>query len=79
MNKIIAAALLCICLAGLGACTVSGMEPPSGQGELVASDGFINFYSVQDRETGVWYIYNGNTITPRYNADGTLYVTEYSE
>ena len=36
----------------------------------------IFVYSFRDEETGVWYISNGDGITPRLNADGNLYVTE---
>lgn len=36
----------------------------------------IFVYSFRDEETGVWYISNGDGVTPRLNADGSLYVTE---
>lgn len=30
----------------------------------------------QDVETGVWYVSTSEGVTPRLNADGTLYVSE---
>ena len=35
----------------------------------------ILVYSFRDEETGVWYIATNNGVTPRLNADGSLYVT----
>lgn len=32
-------------------------------------------YSFRDEETGVWYIATDGGVTPRLNADGSLYVT----
>ena len=32
-------------------------------------------YSFRDEATGVWYIATNNGVTPRVNADGSLYVT----
>ena len=32
-------------------------------------------YSFRDEETGVWYISSEGGVTPRLNADGSLYVT----
>lgn len=31
-------------------------------------------YSFKDEETGVWYVSTGEGVTPRLNADGSLYV-----
>lgn len=33
-------------------------------------------YTFKDEETGVWYIATSKGVTPRLNADGTLYVSE---
>ena len=33
-------------------------------------------YTFRDKETGVWYISTAKGITPRLNADGTLYVSD---
>ena len=30
-------------------------------------------YSFKDEETGVWYVSTGEGVTPRLNADGSLY------
>lgn len=35
----------------------------------------ILVYSFRDEETGVWYIATNNGVTPRLNANGSLYVT----
>ena len=32
-------------------------------------------YSFRNEETGVWYIATNNGVTPRLNANGSLYVT----
>jgi hypothetical protein len=41
----------------------------------------INFgskfvYTFKDEETGVWYISTPEGVTPRFNSDGTLYVSD---
>lgn len=35
----------------------------------------ILVYSFRNEETGVWYMATNNGVTPRLNADGSLYVT----
>lgn len=40
---------------------------------IVSGDTLV--YSFRDEETGVWYIATNNGVTPRLNADGSLYVT----
>ena len=48
---------------------------------LVKYDMFLNsgsrfVYTFQDPETKVWYISTSKGVTPRLNADGSLYVKE---
>lgn len=73
MKRKLIATFLIITLLILGGCSDS----------LVQSIDSISNYSINvyvDEETGVNYIWvhtldGGATITPRYNADGTLYVS----
>lgn len=41
---------------------------------VLINDGSIFVYTFRDPTTGVWYISCANSVTPRLNADGTLYV-----
>lgn len=43
--------------------------------QLMLNNGSAFVYSFRDEETGVWYIVTDNGVTPRLNADGSLYVT----
>ena len=73
MKRKLIATFLIIALLMLGGCAES----------MVHSTDSIGNYSINvyvDEETGVNYIWihtmnGGATITPRYNADGTLYVS----
>lgn len=45
--------------------------------ELLTRVNGKSIYTFEDLETGVWYLYSNDTgITPRLNADGTLYEEE---
>lgn len=73
MKRKLILTFLIIALLMLGGCTES----------MVYSTDIIGDYAINvyvDEETGVNYIWihtpnSGTTITPRYNADGTLYVS----
>lgn len=41
---------------------------------ILLNSGSCFVYAFRDEETGVWYISTSEGITPRLNADGTLYV-----
>lgn len=41
---------------------------------ILLNSGSCFVYTFRDNETGVWYISTARGITPRLNADGTLYV-----
>ena len=43
---------------------------------MLLNDGSCFVYVFEDEETGVWYISTSEGVTPRLNADGTLYVSE---
>lgn len=81
-KKIIALAALILALCGCGTASAAGGQSVQGgfSMEMVAFDGDFDVY--QDRETGVQYIVYREwknayatfcAMTPRYNADGTLY------
>ena len=77
-KKIVAVAALFLALCGCGASAAAGEQDSwdnEFQMEWVADEGSFEVY--QDQETGVQYIvfWSGYKfgITPRYNADGSLY------
>ena len=43
---------------------------------ILLNSGSCFVYTFEDAETGVWYISTSEGITPRLNADGTLYVSD---
>ena len=43
---------------------------------ILLNEGSCFVYTFKDEETGVWYIATSKGVTPRINADGTLYVSE---
>ena len=43
---------------------------------FLLNSGSCFVYTFKDEETGVWYISTSEGVTPRLNADGTLYVSE---
>lgn len=43
---------------------------------LLLNSGSCFVYTFKDEETGVWYISTAEGVTPRLNADGTLYVSD---
>lgn len=76
-KKMIALAALILALCGCGTSAAASEDNVQSSFSLdwIDSKGMFDLY--QDRETGVQYIvYNHATrygITPRYNADGSLY------
>ena len=87
MKKLLVSMALIVAFA-LGACSDAGVQANAEEETVevvsftrVSHDLFLgNTYIVVDNETGVNYIVvggsNGVSITPRFNADGTLYVSE---
>lgn len=43
---------------------------------ILLNSGSCFVYTFKDEDTGVWYISTSRGVTPRLNADGTLYVSE---
>ena len=44
--------------------------------QILLNVGSCFVYSFRDEETGVWYVATRGGVTPRLNADGSLYVDE---
>lgn len=70
-------ATILICF-GLTGCVNGDMEVAETPAKyiMLLSDGSCFVYTFEDGETGVWYIATSKGVTPRLNADGTLYVSE---
>lgn len=86
MKKLLVSIALIVAFA-LGACSDAGVQANAEEETVDAfsfartsNSGFYGItYTVVDNETGVNYIVvggNGVSIAPRFNADGTLYVSE---
>lgn len=44
--------------------------------KILLNSGSMFVYTFCDEETGVWYISSSKGVTPRLNADGSLYVSD---
>lgn len=69
--------ILAICF-GLTGCVEGERIENSDKIEysILLNEGSCFVYTFKDEETGVWYIATSKGVTPRLNADGTLYVSE---
>ena len=69
--------ILAICF-GLTGCVEGERIENSDKTEysILLNEGSCFVYTFKDEETGVWYIATSKSVTPRLNADGTLYVSE---
>ena len=76
MKRIALVVLICTMFSLLSGCTGKSMEHGNAQFQIIANSGSIFVYTIQDEETGVWYICNTGGVSPRYNPDGTLYVSD---
>lgn len=76
MKRIVGLLLMSLMLIGLCGCTGSSLEAGNAKFQIIANSGSVFAYVIQDEATGVWYICTPNGVSPRYNADGTLYVTD---
>lgn len=81
MKKIVSVILVLAILM----CLLCGCAPVPGELKEDANDtkyqillnsGSCFVYVFEDNETGVWYVSTSEGVTPRLNADGSLYVTE---
>lgn len=79
--RIISVLVSMLLVLGMVGCSVQDTSASSEQNSIVYHDvgtiGLTVISTFQDDKTGVWYYISirGNTasISPRYNADGTLY------
>ena len=82
MKRIIALCAAILFTTGLTGCTWNSSEPESGKDYSFVSTimGAAHTIDYKDPATGVHYLIytsaDGCGVTPRYNADGTLMVTE---
>lgn len=69
--------ILAICF-GLTGCVEGERIENSDKIEysILLNEGSCFVYTFKDEETGAWYISTSEGVTPRLNADGTLYVSE---
>ena len=69
--------ILAICF-GLTGCVEGERIENSDKIEysILLNEGSCFVYTFKDEETGVWYIATSKGVTPRLNADGTLYESE---
>lgn len=78
MKKIIAGLVLMLMCAAL--CSCSGGDNLSCENNtdyrLLVNYGSMFVYEIKDADTGVWYICTEGGITPKLNADGTLFTGE---
>ena len=65
-----------IMLTTLCSCVSGDMETPrdNTKHQIWLNSGSCFVYSFRDEQTGVWYVATSEGITPRLNADGSLYV-----
>ena len=70
--------VLAMCFGGLTGCVEGNQIESLDKIEysILLNEGSCFVYTFKDEETGVWYISTSRGVTPRLNADGTLYVSE---
>lgn len=81
MKKIIAVLIsismcivLCSCVGG------EYLDPKNNTDyRILINSGSLFVYEIKDADTGVWYICSGKGITPKLNADGSLYTDHPTE
>lgn len=66
---VLATSTLCGCVEGE---QIESKENTEHQVWLNSGSCFV--YSFKDEDTGVWYVSTSEGVTPRLNADGSLYV-----
>ena len=80
MKKIVLIILLCLACLSLYGCAGLQIVPgnniencKSTRNQVLLNSGSCFAYTFCDEETGVWYISTSEGVTPRLNADGSLY------
>ena len=81
MKKIISLfTIMAICFA---LCSCVGGQRLEAQNNtdyrVLINSGSCFVYEIKDADTGVWYICSGEGITPKLNADGSLYTDHSTE
>lgn len=77
MKKVLSILIVVVIIATMFCGCVSGnMENPKDNTEyqIWLNTGSCFVYSFKDEDTGVWYVSTSEGVTPRLNADGSLYV-----
>ena len=80
MKKIVCVVLVLIMSAVMFCGCVEGEQYESAEHtkhQMLLNTGSCFVYVFEDSETGVWYISTSEGVTPRLNADGSLYTTLY--
>ena len=81
MKKIIT--ILILMCSALCFCACVGGEQLETQNNtnyrILVNSGSVFVYEIKDADTGVWYICSGDGITPKLNADGTLFTENGGE
>lgn len=79
MKKIVSVILVLTMLMGLFCgCTLGEPQEDANdtKHQMLLNCGSCFVFTFKDGETGVWYVSTTGGLTPRLNADGSLYVTE---
>ena len=77
MKKILSVLIVVVVMTTmLCGCVEGEMAEPRNDTEyqVLLNSGSCFIYTFKDEETGVWYISTSEGVTPRLNADGSLYV-----
>lgn len=77
MKKLIAVLILMLICAAFCSCTLAGGKQIETENntdyKILVNSGSVFVYEIKDADTGVWYICTKAGITPKLNADGTLF------
>ena len=81
MKKIIAILISMSMCVVLCSCTGGESLKPKNNTDhrILVNWGSCFVYEIKDADTGVWYICSGEGITPKLNADGSLYTDHPTE
>ncbi len=80
-RKISAVAISLMLMTSMTACLHGEQEESviNTKNQMLLNSGSMYVYTFQDNETEVWYIATSKGITPRLNADGSLYTTRNNQ
>lgn len=66
--------IIVVSISLIGCKAVKKVEINKTEYSIILNSGSAFVYTFKDYNTGVWYISTSAGVTPRLNADGTLYV-----